>query len=154
MPDGEWPTTGALVWRLAMRWRAEVDRAVAPLGLTQAQYSALSTLWGLTRRGETPSQRRLAATTALGPVYVSKLVRSLEASGFVSRQPDPADARAVRLALTDRGTDVVERAMPVVRDLDARLTSPLGGPGSPGIRDLTAALQTLFDATPQTGDTT
>jgi DNA-binding MarR family transcriptional regulator len=72
----------------------------------------------------------------------------------VSRRPDPADARAVRLALTDRGTDVIERAMPVVRALDAQLTSPLGGPGSPGLRALTAALQTLLDATPQTGDTT
>ena len=30
-------TPGFLVWRLSMKWRVAVDRAVAPLGLTHAQ---------------------------------------------------------------------------------------------------------------------
>jgi hypothetical protein len=91
MTDHERPTTGALVWRLAMRWRAAVDRAVAPLGLTHGQYSALASLRALTSRGERPSQRRLAAYTGLEPIYVSKLVRALERGGLVARVPDPAD---------------------------------------------------------------
>src|SRR5687768_6962193 len=87
------PTTGSLVWHLALRWRAAVDRAVAPLGLTHAQYSALASLRHLTHHGEQPSQRRLADYTDLGPIYVSKLVRALEAKGLVERTRDPGDAR-------------------------------------------------------------
>jgi DNA-binding MarR family transcriptional regulator len=145
----ERPTTGSLVWHLAMRWRAVVDRTVAPLGLTHAQYSALASLPALTAGGESPSQRQLADYTGLGPIYVSKLVRALEKNGLVARVPDPSDARAVRLSLTDRGVEVVARAVQVVRALDAELTAPLGGPGSDQIRALGAALQALLYASPE-----
>ena len=40
----EHATPGFLVWRLSMKWRAAVDRAVADLGLTHAQYSVLASL--------------------------------------------------------------------------------------------------------------
>ena len=38
------PTPGYLVWRLSMKWRVAMDRAVAPLGLTHAQYVVLASL--------------------------------------------------------------------------------------------------------------
>ena len=43
------PTPGYLVWRLSMKWRAAVDRALAPLGLTHAQYVLLASLYGMER---------------------------------------------------------------------------------------------------------
>jgi DNA-binding MarR family transcriptional regulator len=136
-----------------MRWRVALDRAVAPLGLTQAQYTVLATLRGLTLAGERPSQRRLAELAGLEPIYVSKLVAALERSGLVERRRDPSDARAVRLSLTERGVAVVDEAVGVVRDLHHELTAPLGGPDSPRTRALRAALQTLLDAEqPRTGD--
>src|SRR5437667_225541 len=70
------PTTGSLVWRLSMRWRAAVDRAVAPLGLTHAQFVVLASLYGLACRGTRPSQRELADFTGLEPVYVSRLAKA------------------------------------------------------------------------------
>lgn len=144
------------MWQLAMRWRAKVDRAVAPFGLTHAQYSALASLWAMTHKGLTPSQRDLADYTGLGPIYMSKLVRSLEAKGLVTRQGDPIDTRVVRLALTDRGAERIRQAMPVVRELDRRLTAPVGGPQGPKVRALAATLQVLLAqarAEPETGDT-
>jgi MarR family transcriptional regulator, organic hydroperoxide resistance regulator len=154
----ERPTTGALVWRLAMRWRVALDRAVAPLGLTQPQYTVLTSLRGLTAAGERPSQRRLADFTGLEPIYVSKLVAALDRRGLVDRQRDPADARAVQLSLTDRGVEVVDEAIGLVQALHHELTAALGGPDSPDTRALRAALATLLDAapdsdaSPRTGD--
>jgi DNA-binding MarR family transcriptional regulator len=150
----ERPTTGALVWRLAMRWRVALDRAVAPLGLTQAQYTVLASLRGLTAGGEHPSQRRLADLTGLEAIYVSKLVAALERSGLVERQRDPADARAVQLSLTDHGVDVVDEAIGVVQALHHELTAALGGPDSPETRALRSALQTLLDPAPSDGSST
>ena len=49
-------TPGFLVWRLSMKWRVAVDRAVAPLGLTHAQYSLVASLHGMQRAGLRPSQ--------------------------------------------------------------------------------------------------
>jgi DNA-binding MarR family transcriptional regulator len=132
-----------------MRWRAAVDRAVAPLGLTHAQYSTLASLAAMTADGTRPSQRQLAAYTGLDAIYVSKLVRVLEQNGLVARLPDPSDARAVRLALTDRGAEVVDEAVRIVRGLHVDLTAPLGGPDSAEVRALAAGLQTLLSVAPE-----
>ena len=53
-------TIGYVVWRLAMRLRVSMDRALAPLGLTHAQYSLIASLHGL-RASEAPTQKQLAA---------------------------------------------------------------------------------------------
>jgi MarR family transcriptional regulator, organic hydroperoxide resistance regulator len=131
------PTAGFLVWRLATRWRVAVDRALAPLGLTHAQYAVLASLSALAAQGRRPSQRALAEHTGLEPLYVSKLCRALSAAGLVDRAGDPADSRAVRLSLTPAGVAVVARAVPVVRELVDRLLAPLG-PGRTGafVREL------------------
>ena len=153
---GRTPTPGFLVWRLAMRWRAAVDRAVAPLGLTHAQYSVLASLGAVSRTGQRPSQRELADHTGLDAIYVSKLARALEASGLVTREPDPDDSRAVRLAITDQGRDVAARAVAVVAGLQDELTAPLGGIGSARTRDLVETLHALLAAPlvpTETGDT-
>jgi DNA-binding MarR family transcriptional regulator len=129
-----------------MKWRVAVDRALAPLGLTHAQYVVLSSLFGMQRAGQNPSQRRLADTTGLEALYVSKLVRALEADGLVERTRDPRDSRAVRLALTDKGRETVRPAIASVQVLLDRLLEPLGGRDAPRtaalVRDLTALLDT------------
>ncbi|GAA1400166.1 MarR family transcriptional regulator [Kitasatospora putterlickiae] len=142
-------TAGSLVWRLSMKWRVAVDRAVAPLGLTHAQYVLMASLYGLSRSGEQPSQRRLADRAGLEPLYVSKLARTLEAAGLLARTRDPHDPRAMRLALTEQGLDVTRRAIVVIQRLLDQLLEPLGGQDSPRTRqfkdDLAALLDTPLD---------
>src|SRR3954451_3783595 len=92
-------TAGFLVWRLSMKWRVAVDRAVAPLGLTHAQYSLMASLYGMQRDGRRPSQRQLADYTGLEALYVSKLARAPETAGLIDRTRDPVDPRAIQLSL-------------------------------------------------------
>ena len=138
------PTPGYLVWRLAMRWQAAVDRAVAPLELTHAQYSLLASLRGLTRSGDKPSQRELADFTGLDPIFVSKLVRALEQKDLIERGPHPADTRAVELSLTTDGTQLIDRAIKVVHSLLDDLLAPLGGYDSPTTKKFSSMLQRLL----------
>ncbi|WP_089224893.1 MarR family winged helix-turn-helix transcriptional regulator [Actinacidiphila glaucinigra] len=139
-------TPGFLVWRLSMKWRVAVDRAVAPLGLTHAQYSVLASLYGMSRSGLRPSQRRLADHTGLEPLYVSKLARALETAGLVARTRDPGDPRAMQLSLTEQGREVTRRAIDVVQGLLDQLLVPLGGQDSSRTRQLVRELATLIDA--------
>jgi MarR family transcriptional regulator, organic hydroperoxide resistance regulator len=141
----EGATPGYLVWRLSTKWRVAVDRALAPLELTHAQYSLVSSLYGMQRAGERPSQRRLADHTGLEPLYVSKLARALEAAGLIERVRDPRDPRAVQLSLTEPGRDVTLRAITVVQGLLERLLEPLGGLDGARTRAFTAELTTLLD---------
>ncbi|MEV3929561.1 MULTISPECIES: MarR family winged helix-turn-helix transcriptional regulator [unclassified Streptomyces] len=139
------PTPGFLVWRLANKWRVAVDRALAPLGLTHAQYALVASLHGMRRTGERPSQRGLADHTGLEALYVSKLARALEASGLIERTRDPRDPRAVQLALTERGQDVTRQAITAVQQLLQQLLEPLGGLDGPRTRAFTDELTTLLD---------
>ncbi|MCX2950498.1 MarR family winged helix-turn-helix transcriptional regulator [Lentzea sp. NEAU-D7] len=134
-------TPGHLVWRLAMKWRTAVDRALDPLGLTHAQYVVLASLLALDR----PSQRELADHTGLEALYVSKLARSLEASGLISRTRDAVDTRTVRLSLTPQGLETVEPAVALVRSLLDRLLAPLGDRTSAFSGELLALLAVPLD---------
>ncbi|MEU9332882.1 MarR family transcriptional regulator [Streptomyces sp. NPDC048290] len=144
-------TPGFLVWRLSMKWRVAVDRAVAPLGLTHAQYSLVASLYGMQRAGVRPSQRQLADHTGLEALYVSKLARALESAGLLERTRDPKDPRAVRLALTDAGRAVTAQAIEVVQGLLRQLLAPLGGLDSDRTQHFVRDLVALLDA-PLDGD--
>ncbi|MEV8390179.1 MULTISPECIES: MarR family transcriptional regulator [unclassified Streptomyces] len=139
------PTPGFLVWRLANKWRVAVDRAVAPLGLTHAQYVVVASLRGMQRGGERPSQRRLADHTGLEALYVSKLARALESAGLIERTRDPRDPRAVQLALTEQGQAVTRQAVAVVQELLQQLLEPLGGLDAPRARAFADELTTLLN---------
>jgi DNA-binding MarR family transcriptional regulator len=145
------PTLGFMLWRVVMKWRAAVDRAVRPYGLTHAQYSLLASLYGLAGAGVLPSQRALADYTGIEPVYASRLLRALEQEGLVRRTESAADPRAVQLQITERGIAVIRQAIPVVRDLLEEQTASIGGTRSPRSRELAATLQLLLGAGPELG---
>lgn len=139
------PSIGYLVWHLSLRWQAELNRALAPVGLTHTEYAVLASLHGLTASsGEPPSQRQLADFSGLEPMYVSKLVRSLERDGLVERARDRTDPRAMRCSLTRRGREAVETARPIVVRLEQERLGILGGPGSTRSAQLWRSLETLL----------
>src|SRR4030095_1382175 len=140
----ERPTTGYLLWRLTTKRRTGVDRILAPLGLTHAQYTLLASLYGFSRTGSQPSQRELAAWTGLEPIFVSQLARALKQAGLIERTRHPADPRAVQLRLTDHGTDVAQRAIAIVHAFQEEFTAPIGGTKSRRNHDLVRTLQTLL----------
>lgn len=118
---------------------------VAPFGLSHAQYSALASLHQMSLGGAVPTQRELADYTGLQPIFVSKLVRALEAAGHIARTDDPRDSRAVRLTLTAIGAATIADARRLVAELDRRLTAPIGGPDGDAARVLASTLQLLLD---------
>lgn len=141
----EGATPGFLVWRLSMKWRVAVDRAVAPLGLTHAQYALVASLHGMRRDGLRPSQRQLADHTGLEALYVSKLARALETAGLVERARDPRDPRAVQLTLTEQGSEVTRRAIEIVQGLMEQLLEPFGGLDGARTREFARELTALLD---------
>ncbi len=80
----------------------EVDGA---MGITPARASALSVLVF----GGARTLTELARAEQVTPATMSKLVSALEAEGLVRREPDPNDARAVRLQATPQARRILER---------------------------------------------
>jgi DNA-binding MarR family transcriptional regulator len=142
--DGPAPSTGYLVWHLSTRWRVALDRALAPLGLTASRYAVLASLYGLTRGGAQPSQRELADFSGFDPMYVSKLIRALEREGLVQRAVNPADPRAVQLAVTEQGVERIAAGRRVVLELEEQRLAPLGGRSSTRSAEFAETLQELL----------
>ena len=146
------PSIGFLIWHLSMKWRAALDRELAPLGLTSAQYALLASLYGLTQGGGQPSQRELADFSGLDSMYVSKLVRVLERADLVERARNPADTRAVALTITARGAQIVTAARAKVLRLEEQRLAVLGGRSSQQSAMLREALGVLLRQAIETSD--
>lgn len=105
-PDlSTWPTGRLLAVAARLvehRWAAVLD----DLGLTHAGLIALHTL----RDGPLP-QRTLAQRCQVTDQTISRTLDRLAKAGFVTRSPDPADARRHVTRLTTRGRAVHERAV-------------------------------------------
>lgn len=92
-----------------------------PMGLTHPQYLVMLALWERAPRrvGE------LSAALQLDPGTLSPLLKRLEATGYVRREKDPADDRALAVVLTDRGRALREDALAIPPAIVARLGLPV-----------------------------
>ncbi|MEU3274977.1 MarR family transcriptional regulator [Saccharomonospora sp. NPDC006951] len=90
--------TSALVYDL----ESAVHR---PRGLSWPGFRVLFVVW---LAGPLES-KRVAALSGMSRAAVSALVNTLEKAGLVSRRPSPHDRRAVVLALTPEGHEVITR---------------------------------------------
>jgi DNA-binding MarR family transcriptional regulator len=106
----------------ALEWRQRLDRTLRPLGLTPTQFNLLGSVGWLDRtRPVPPTQQQVAGHAGADRMMASKVLRTLEERGLVTREPDPGDARSLRLRLTADGRRVTSQAMrrPVRGRLDA-----------------------------------
>jgi len=92
-----------------------------PLGLTHPQYLVMLALWGKAplRFGEVAEMLRL------DPATLSPLVKRLEQSGLVERQPVDGDERTFALVPTQSGTALRKQALGVPPAVIERLGMPL-----------------------------
>lgn len=68
----------------------------------------------------------LATRANITPQAMGELVDDLERLGYVVRQPDPADRRAKRIVLTQRGRACVAAAERTIAGIEADLKALLG----------------------------
>jgi DNA-binding MarR family transcriptional regulator len=92
-----------------------------PLGLTHPQYLVMLALW----EREPRRVSDLAATLQLDPGTLSPLLKRLESAGYVRRERDPQDERALAVVLTERGRALREDALAIPPAIVERLGMPL-----------------------------
>jgi len=103
-------------WRAFLTAHAHVTRAISR-DLADAELPDLTwydLLWALYRQ---PARRlrvnELAREVVLSPTAMSRFVDRVEAAGYVRREPDPADRRALQVAITDEGVALLRRMWPI-----------------------------------------
>lgn len=98
-----------LLSRAAQAAQKHLRTALEPHGLTPAQYLIIECLWLSDRM----SPKVIGELLRFDSATLTGLVDRLERGGFVFRQPDPGDRRAIRVCLTDKslGMKVELRAL-------------------------------------------
>jgi DNA-binding MarR family transcriptional regulator len=126
-----------LLQRLTRRLRRAQISQLAPLGLTPAQERALRLL----AQSEEPLRMaELAHQLRIVPRSVTTVIDALEQAGLVRRAIDPANRRAIRLYLTDKGLAVREEMRQARREASEDLFAPLSATQRGQLMGLLSAL--------------
>jgi DNA-binding MarR family transcriptional regulator len=111
-------------------------------GLQAHEFDVLSVL----RRSGDPFERtagELASRTHVTSGTMTSRLDRLVARGFVTRRPDPADGRIVRVRLSDAGREHVDAAFAALLGSEQQLLATLDDTQS---TDLAASLRSLLQA--------
>jgi DNA-binding MarR family transcriptional regulator len=129
-PESRWQgpehSPGFLLWQVTLAWQRAMRTALAPHELTHVQFVLLTTTWWLGKGEMPPTQQRLAGQAGTDTMMTSQVVRKLADRGLLVREPDPADARARRLRITESGLALVAKALADVERADAEFFAALG----------------------------
>jgi DNA-binding MarR family transcriptional regulator len=122
----------------------ELEATFAEFGLGAADFEALVTL---NRKGAPyqASQRTLMADLGLTSGTVSVRVDRLVGAGLVSREPDPTDGRGSLVALTTKGLELLEAAIPAHLANEERLLSALTDEEQDTLADLLRKLLASYE---------
>jgi len=106
-------------------WYVAMNERLHPLGLTSGQLPFLLHL------GSAPgvTQETLARHFRIDKGAVARAARRLEEDGFIVREVDPADRRAVRLSLTEQGDAVLPEIRRLEHEWELEACAGLGPDG-------------------------
>ncbi|MEV0279821.1 MarR family transcriptional regulator [Streptomyces sp. NPDC050610] len=113
--------TSHVIPRIARLHRAAAGRLLRRAGLHPGQEFLMLLLWD---RGP-QRQAELIRTLALDASTVTRMVQRLEQAGLVTRTPDPADGRAMRVEATEAGHALRAEVERVRQELDEQTLAGL-----------------------------
>ncbi len=116
---------GYLLGQLTMLWQRKQKKVLDPLDLTQTQFVLLAALGWLSKKNEVVTQVDIANQSNADRMMVSKVLRTLEEKGFITRQEHETDTRAKTIRLTNIGELVLQKAIIEIENADLDFFSTL-----------------------------
>jgi len=116
---------GYLLGQLTMLWQRKLKKVLDPLDLTQTQFVLLAALGWLSKKSNSVTQVDIANQSNADRMMVSKVLRTLEEKGFITRQEHETDTRAKTIRLTNIGETVLQKAIIEVENADLDFFSTL-----------------------------
>ena len=114
MPLTDQHRFGMQLAQMSRGWRAELDRRLAGLGLSQARWLVLL---HLARFDDAPTQRELAQSVGVEGPTLARLLDSLESQGLVQRQAVLEDRRAKKIVLCAPARPLIEQIETIATQL-------------------------------------
>jgi DNA-binding MarR family transcriptional regulator len=118
------PDVGILAGRLLFAFQRELFARLAAQGHPDIRPRHGAILAHIDPAGTRATD--FAARSGVHKVIIGRMIDELEALGYVTREPDPADRRAKLIVPTPRGLDQMRRARTIHDDMERAYRDALG----------------------------
>lgn len=108
------------------KWHKEIKDALQGIKLTHPQYIVLASLAYLSQDNVEVNQVAISRQSGIDVMTVSTILKNLEKNNLVKREVSLTDTRAKAIKMTDKGTEKVNVATPIVEKIDQQFFAVLG----------------------------
>jgi len=113
---------GQLMAETARLWRSALDRRLAPLGLSRAQWQVLL---HVVRNQEPMTQKEVARRVGVEAPTLVGLLDRMERNGWIERSPCDHDRRSKTVHLTEHALGLIDQIEAIAGELRQELISGL-----------------------------
>ncbi len=121
--EGPEQSPGFLLWQVSMQWRRQIEAGLTTIGLTHVQFVLLASVGWFTQHDQKASQAELSRHCKTDINMTSQVLRALEKKGLIERQRHPGNDRSKFPVLTQAGSQLIEKAIPLVESIDDKFFS-------------------------------
>ncbi|MDR0829322.1 MAG: MarR family winged helix-turn-helix transcriptional regulator [Prevotellaceae bacterium] len=119
--------SGFLLWKTAYVWMYEQKRILMKFhNISQMEYVVLSSTYWLMLHDKEITQIYLSHHTKIEPMGISQLIKALEARGLMERCENAKDSRSKLVKVTEKGIELLKRAIVTTEAFDERFFRVLG----------------------------
>lgn len=116
--DNSEKSTGLLFMRVYNKWHSMIKKELKKMNLTHPQFVVLASLAYLLQDNDEVTQVMISKLSGIDVMTVSQILNLLEKNDFVKRKEHSRDTRAKAVILNKKGEEALQKAVPLVEQID------------------------------------
>ena len=104
--------------RVYNKWHSMIKKELKKMNLTHPQFVVLASLAYLSQDSDEVTQVMISKLSGIDVMTVSQILNLLEKNDFVKRKEHSRDTRAKAVILNKKGEEVLQKAVPLVEQID------------------------------------
>lgn len=116
---------GFLLWQITVSWQRLIKKALEPYNISHAQFVIMAILLWQQDKKRDITQIDLAGMSKLDKMTISKSLKKLVNMKLVVRYENQEDTRAKTVYLTEQGSLLAKKLVPIIENIDAKFFGQL-----------------------------
>ena len=104
--------------RVYNKWHSMIKKELKKMNLTHPQFVVLASLAYLSQDSNEVTQVMISKLSGIDVMTVSQILNLLEKNDFVKRKEHSRDTRAKAVILNKKGEETLQKAVPLVEQID------------------------------------
>ena len=104
--------------RVYNKWHSMIKKELKKMNLTHPQFVVLASLAYLSQDSNEVTQVMISKLSGIDVMTVSQILNLLEKNDFVKRKEHSKDTRAKAVILNKKGEEALQKAVPLVEQID------------------------------------